>query len=152
MWRFFDTSALVKRYMQEPGSSWVSAVVDPGAREHIYVCSITEVEVVSAIRRRQCGGTLPASDATAMLKQFRDELAQHLNAIEVTPGLMAHAAFLADTHALRANDAIQLAAAVELSTECLALKIPLVLVSADGELNIAAEAEGLTVDNPADHP
>jgi predicted nucleic acid-binding protein len=62
--------------------------------------------------------------------------------------VVRHAAQLADRHVLRAYDAVQLAAALEVQ-----LSVPgLVLLSADGELNAAAAAEGLAVEDPNTHP
>jgi hypothetical protein len=60
---------------------------------------------------------------------------------------------LAERHALRGYDAVQLAAALELQTVLTASGLPaLTLVSADAELNAAAAAEGLTVEDPNLHP
>jgi hypothetical protein len=58
----------------------------------------------------------------------------------------------AETYALRGYDAVQLAAAVEIHTrgEILGLSV-LTLISADEDLNVAAAAEGLSVENPNSH-
>ena len=49
---------------------------------------------------------------------------------------------------LRAYDAVQLAAALEISHQ-----IPsLTLISADADLNTSAASEGLTVEDPNAHP
>jgi len=54
---------------------------------------------------------------------------------------------------LRGYDAVQLAAALEANDERLANALtPLTLVSADTELNTAAQAEGLNVENPNNYP
>ena len=51
---------------------------------------------------------------------------------------------LAETYSLRGYDAVQLATAVEIHARGLTLGLPaLTFVSADGELNTAAQAEGL---------
>jgi uncharacterized protein len=56
---------------------------------------------------------------------------------------------LAEMHALRGDDAVQLAAAVEVHAWGDILGLPvLTLVSADKELNVAATAQGLAVENP----
>ena len=55
----------------------------------------------------------------------------------------------ANTHELRAYDAVQLAAAVSLNRLSGG---GIVLVSADQALNAAAVAEGLTVGDPTIHP
>lgn len=60
---------------------------------------------------------------------------------------------LAQTHALRGYDAVQLAAALEVHRLYAALGLPLILfISADNELNAAAKVEGLQVENPSDSP
>ena len=51
-----DTSAVVKRYIQEIGTGWVRSIADPAAAHLIYLARITDVEVTSAIIRRQRGG------------------------------------------------------------------------------------------------
>jgi hypothetical protein len=59
---------------------------------------------------------------------------------------------LAETHALRGYDAVQLAAAIEVHARGMSLGLPvLTLVSADGDLNMAATIEGLTVEDPNIH-
>ena len=56
-------------------------------------------------------------------------------------------------HGLRGYDAVQLAAAIQVRDERLALGAsPPTLVSADTELNAAAMMEGLRVENPNHHP
>lgn len=66
----------------------------------------------------------------------------------VSAGLVAQAATLARRHALRGYDAVQLAAALEIH----ATDPSLTLLSADAELNTAATAEGLAVEDPNSHP
>jgi hypothetical protein len=50
---FFDTSAIVKRYIAETGTVWVQSLSDPSASHRIYLASITAVELTSAVVRRQ---------------------------------------------------------------------------------------------------
>ena len=59
---------------------------------------------------------------------------------------------LANTHALRVYDAVQLAAALEINQkEQDAGFAPVTLISADQALNDAGTAEGLTVEDPNTH-
>jgi uncharacterized protein len=147
-----DTSAVVKRYIQEIGTGWARSIADP-ASHLIYLARITDVEVTSAVVRRQRGGTISALDATATLRQFRQDLVLGYRIIEVTPSLLSTARLLAERHGLRAYDAMQLAAAVELNAQWVAAGTgTITLVSADQELNAAATAEGLTVEGPNLHP
>jgi predicted nucleic acid-binding protein len=48
---FFDTSALVKRYHEEPGTERVDAIIEDGDTE-IIVSSLLIVETASAFRRK----------------------------------------------------------------------------------------------------
>ena len=46
---FFDSSALVKRYIQETGSAWVQALCQQTPPEDLYIARIAGAEVISAI-------------------------------------------------------------------------------------------------------
>lgn len=150
---FLDTSAVVKRYIQETGSAWVRAIADHLASHLIYLARITDVETTSAIIRRQRGGSLSAPDAAATLRQFRQDLVLGYRIIDVTSVMLSAANSIVEKHGLRAYDAVQLAAAVGLNNQRVAAGTGAVtLVSADQELNAAASAEGLSVDDPNLHP
>jgi predicted nucleic acid-binding protein len=150
--RFFDSSGLVKRYVQEPGTAWVCNLTRRGAPHPIYLARITTVEVTSAVARRRQGGSLSAIRAGAILSRLRKHLAGRYLILEITPALLDAAARLADAHALRAYDAVQLAA-LELNGRWLKAGLGgVTLVSADRDLNAAATAEGLPVEDPNMHP
>ena len=59
---------------------------------------------------------------------------------------------VAEKHALRGYDAVQLAAGLTLNDRCQTLGLSVIFVCADGVLNAAAAAEGLHVENPNLHP
>jgi predicted nucleic acid-binding protein len=145
---FLDTSAIVKRYAQEAGTTWVRTLVAPATGNFIYLARITEVEVTAAIARRRGQPGFSVAQANGALGLFRQDFAQDYRIAEITVPLLRQAALLADTHALRGYDAVQLAAALEVR-----LQVPaLILVSGDGDLNTAALAEGLPVENPNAYP
>ena len=56
---YFDSSALVKRYVNETGSTWVCGLFDPGLRHEVFIAAITSVEIIAAITRRARGGQSP---------------------------------------------------------------------------------------------
>jgi predicted nucleic acid-binding protein len=62
---FFDTSALVKRYVTETGSAWIRSTASPGAGNVIFIAQITPVEVVSALVRRERDGSIPSRTSKA---------------------------------------------------------------------------------------
>lgn len=149
----FDTSGIVKRYVAETGTAWVQTLTDPAAGHVVYLARIGAVELVSAVTRRQRGGSLTAAAAAAILVQFRQDLGLDYRVIEITPGLLSDAMLQAEQHALRAYDAVHLAAASELRRQRLAAGLgPITVVSADQELLVAAGVIGLPVEDPNLHP
>ena len=70
-----------------------------------------------------------------------------------TPALFAEAMLAARKHRLRAYDAVQLAVVLEVHRLQRDAGLgPVTLVSADQDLNTAATAAGLAVDDPNTHP
>lgn len=149
---FCDSSAIVKIYVAETGSAWISTIANPAMGNRIYVARITLVEVVSAISRREKSGQLTTSDANNSRSGFEQDFLSQFRKVEINQDLTERAAQLARKYALRGYDAIQLAAVLETESERLASGLSSVTVlSADTDLNTAAVSEGLTVDNPNDH-
>lgn len=66
---FLDSSAIVKRYVAESGSAWISDLMDPAHGHVFYVASIAGVEVVAALSRR---ATQTKAHATALSKAISD--------------------------------------------------------------------------------
>ena len=150
---FVDSSALVKRYVLETGTAWVRGITRQNRPTVIYIAHITAVEVTCAVARRQKGHTLTSARASSILRRFRQHLAARYTVVEVTPDLVDEAMRLGNAHSLRAYDAVQLAAALEVNRSHQADGFgPITLISADRDLNAAATAEGLAVDDPNSHP
>jgi len=146
---FFGSSALVKRYSQESGTDWVLQVLDPAAGNDLYMARITGAEVVAAIARRGRSRDLSDDQTTTAIHQFRSEFASSFRIVEITSAVIVRAMVVAETYALRGYDAVQLAAVLEVNTIRLNLGLSaLIFVSADGDLNTAATAERLSVENP----
>lgn len=93
-----DSSALVKCYVQEQDSAWMRTLLDPTAGHHLYLASITGVEVIAAVTRRLRRGDIAATDSAAAVAQFRYDFAQRYRLIDLTPPLVARAMTLAETH------------------------------------------------------
>jgi predicted nucleic acid-binding protein len=149
---FCDSSGLVKRYVNELGTAWVTGLLDPAANNSIHVSRITGVEVVSAITRRVRIGTLPVGLAANALGQFRADFKSRFRVVGITVAVVSEAMALAEKHALRAYDAVQLAAAQRVLARYLAVGENLTLISSDMDLNAAALAEGFLVEDPNAHP
>src|SRR5262245_56194791 len=103
---FFDSSAIVKRYVNENGTAWVRRLTRKGRPAPIYRARITTVEVTSAVARRRKGGTLTTVRARDINTRFHGHLAKRYLIAEITPGLLASAMHLANVDALRAYDAV----------------------------------------------
>lgn len=150
---FMDSSAVVKRYVQETGSVWVSGLFTVSPINRVAIVSITGVEVVAAITRRVRGGTITPAEATSACGLFLADLNTDFRAVTVTDTLLRWAMQLAQNYKLRGYDAVQLAAATEVNRLSLAAgAAPLVFISGDKELNAAAQSEGLVVEDPNAHP
>lgn len=150
---FFESSAFVKRFAPERGSKYVLDLLRPSASNRFYAARITEVEVCAALIRRQKGKTISADQAAKALRRLRRDFPRRLTHIAISEDVIVEALRLAETHGLRGYDAVQLSAALKANDERIGRGLsPLILVSADTELNGAAQAEGLTVENPNNYP
>lgn len=109
---FLDSSALVKRYVTETGTAWVTGLLDPAARNRLYIARITGAEVTAALSRRERGGHLSPTDASTAIASFRHDYENRLRPIEITATLVEDAMTATRTHGLRGYDAVQLAAAL----------------------------------------
>ncbi|KYC38748.1 nucleic acid-binding protein [Scytonema hofmannii PCC 7110] len=149
---FIDSSALVKRYVNETGSAWILGLFNPILSNEIFIGAITGVEIIAAISRRTRGESLSSSDATTLCNQFRNDYQTDYQVVEITDNIVTSGMRLAETYGLRGYDAIQLAVASAIHRLCLANSISLIFVSADNELNAAALRENMVVDNPNKYP
>ena len=150
---FFDSSGLTKRYINETGSIWVENIIVPASGNSVFVANITGVEVVSAIARRVRGGKLSAVAALSAISSLERDLSAEYLLTDISYALVTSAMSLANKHALRGYDAVQLAVAVDVNQNNLAFGLtPIIFVSADNNLNNAAQTEGLAVENPNNYP
>lgn len=146
---FLDTSALVKRYVGETGSTWIANLCDVTANNLIYIAELTPVEITAAVTRRAKGCSLSVSNALNALNEFEDDLANEYHVLEINSALLKVARRFARLHGLRGYDAVQLAVAVNFSQRQIISGLSVVIfVSSDDELLVAAKAEGLMTENP----
>jgi predicted nucleic acid-binding protein len=139
MIHFLDSSALVKRYVEEEGSA-VIALLFRG-RKTLCVSRLAEVEVPLAMARRARRGDLTEAEARTQSAHVVRDL-KVLRVIELRQKAFELARELGWDHGLRAYDALQLACACRLKSE---MGMSLTFWSADDHLNDAARAEGLRV-------
>ncbi len=104
---YFDTSALIKRYVEELGRRDVLALLRDN---QCIVSAVLPVEVRSALRRRVAEKTLDAKRVPGILKRLAADRA-YWAIIEVSQEVLATAEALTSAHPLRALDAIHVASA-----------------------------------------
>jgi predicted nucleic acid-binding protein len=150
---YFDSSAIVKRYVKETGSAWVVAITDPTSGNEIFTSLISGAEVVAAICRSGRMGTITPQAVTQALTAFKSEFRSQFTILQLSDSIIDQAMALAEKHGLRGYDSVQLATSTGLHAErSMANLSPLVFVSGDNKLNAAAQVEGLLVENPNHHP
>ncbi len=93
--------------------------------------------------------TFPRHQAGAILGHFRRHLGQRYRVVELSTDLFTEAMLVACRRRLRAYDAVQLTVALEVQRIHQAAGAgPVIVLSSDRDLNAAAQAEGLAVDDP----
>ncbi|MCS7283914.1 MAG: type II toxin-antitoxin system VapC family toxin, partial [Anaerolineae bacterium] len=137
---FFDSSALVKRYMDEPGSEWVRQIL--AEFPFAAIAEITLVEVVAALARRWRMGEITIEEYRFTRGVFLKDVRWY-QVFPTSQSTVERAIALIDHHPLRAYDALQLATALQLADALRSERLSLTFVSADERLCAAAEQEGL---------
>jgi len=131
---FFDTSALVKRYIEEPGSTQVNEI----CREvdALIISIVCLPEMLAALRRLVRENSLSLQDYQRTKRLILADLAD-AEISNLTPEVIKLAIHCLENNLLRALDAIHLGCA-------LAMK-PDLFVSSDRAQIAAAREEGLRV-------
>ena len=134
---YFDTSALIKRYIEELGRREVLKLL---RTNNCVVSAVLPVEVRSALRRRVREKTLDAKRVPAILKRLAADRA-FWTVIEISREVLATAETLTAAHPLRALDAIHVASAKLFATRISTANFT--FVSADTQQITAAAALGI---------
>jgi len=74
---YLDTSALVKLYVREPGPEQVLSLASGPAGNQLAVLALAQVEIRSALRRRERAGEI----AGTVVIQLLERLQRHLEAV-----------------------------------------------------------------------
>ena len=136
---YLDSSALVKRYIREPGSTQVEGLV--AQADAVGTALISRVEVGAALARAVRMGYLRRDDGEAALLVFRAQWPR-LARLQFTEPLLARADALAWEYGLRGYDAVHLASALYWQET---LREPVTLATFDRELWQSGQAAGLAV-------
>jgi len=145
---FFDSNAIVKYYISEPGSNWVRALVDD-TNNSCLICDISLAEVAAAISQMRQFQPFGRAFVHGTLKRFQNDVRSGLFLSHpVDTRTLERAAAIAETHALKGCDAIQVASAA-LAEEDIGIEV--VLVTGDKQVLRVAQFEALETDNPFKH-
>lgn len=136
---YLDTSALVKKYVEESGSSDVQKLIK--SADHSGTSWITCTEMAAALSRTVRMKLFSASEAEAAWNKFLEEWSA-LSRLKVSGQIIDHAASLAWAYPLRGYDAVHLASAI-LWHET--LETPITIATFDRELWAAGKQAGLSV-------
>lgn len=131
---FFDTSAFVKRYVEEPGTEKVLETCDRA--EQLVLCVICLPEMISTLNRLVREGKLPGDD----YQKLRDLILKEIEDAEIcylTPEVVTQTIRCLENNELRAIDALHLGCALVVE--------PDLFVSSDQRQIEAAKKEGLQV-------
>jgi len=149
---YFDSSALVKRYLAEMGSAWVQARCNDPART-IATVDLSRVEVAAAFAAKLRGNFITQAEYQEARTKLAADAQKRYHLIPVTPQRVDEAIELTARHRLRGYDAVHLACALHLNRALLEDDLPpLILIAADEDLLKAAQAEGLETENPNHYP
>ena len=141
---YFDTSALVKLYVEEAGSDAVLQIAEDREKNQLVMLELSRIELRSAVRQRQRNGDIEEANAAAILRQFeQDSAAAYV--IQLDTNVMQEAARLLDKHPIKGQEALQLAGCL---VACTSVPPPVTLVCADSDLCDSARQEGFRVLNP----
>jgi hypothetical protein len=143
---FLDTSALVKLYVQEPGTDRLLPLISGQPGNRFAVLVISQVELRSAVRRRQRAGDIDVGVAAAILESVQSHMETRFIRQVINDTVIETALEMVDRYALRAYDAIQLAGCLVL---CATAAEAFTFVCSDHRLLEAAQSEQLRVFDPA---
>ena len=136
---YLDTSALVKRYLIEPGTADVETLVQQA--DGVGTSLLTRAEVSATLAKAVRMNWVNQSEADRFRQQFYSHWPA-FHVIQVTEAVVALADTLAWEQGLRGYDAVHLAAALTWQE---ALGEPVTVATYDRQLWLAAQTTGLVV-------
>lgn len=144
---YFDTSALLKFYIQEEGSEVVADLMENIGSDGISILDITLLELRSAVRRRERQEDMSEREANRTIDKIRQDETSVYLVQSLDSSVTEEAIRVLDTHPLKTLDALQLAGCLVIGRR---MSEPLTFVCADTRLNDAVRLEGLVTLNPLD--
>ena len=137
---YFDTSALVKRYIEEAGSREVAALFEEG-NAILGSVIVAQVEMAAALQKAIRLGNASEALLSEIWQDFLNDW-KSFTRIQVSGSLVERASQISFTNKLRGYDSLHLAAATMWQEK---LAMPVVLASFDREIWLAGRSAGLEV-------
>lgn len=139
---FLDTSALFKRYTDEPGTETIKKIFEEKA--NLFISQLTITEVTSNLKKLvEIDGLISEAEFKQVMKVFLGDIAGGaIYTLDVTPKVVLNSVDLCSKHYLTPIDALQLATALSIKSS------EPVFVCADHKLVKMAEGHGLPILNP----
>ncbi|MGH7813446.1 MAG: type II toxin-antitoxin system VapC family toxin [Candidatus Binataceae bacterium] len=134
---YFDTSALIKRFVEEPGSKAVEALIV--AEPQIATSKVAYAEVHAGLARKLREGALTPTAHRRVARAFDSDWRACLR-VDLADRILALTRDLVRRHPLRGFDAIHLASAMRLQEQ---LRETIQMVASDERLIAAARGEGM---------
>lgn len=132
---YFDSSALAKRYVEEPGSDRVERILSSADSVGISVLALPEI--VSALCRKRRDRTLSEGQYAEAKRALLEDVSD-CSVIDLAEPILARTLELLERWPLRSSDAAHVASAAEWSAD--------LFVSADQRQCEAARGAGLKVE------
>jgi uncharacterized protein len=134
---YLDTSALIKRFVNEKGSALVQSLLQQP--EGVATAKIAYAEIFAGFARKLREGNIPRHLHALACRQFERDWPAYLR-VDLQDNVLFLARDLIQRHPLRGFDAVHLASALSLKT---ALGEGVTFAAADGRLLRAAAAENI---------
>ena len=145
----FDSSALVKRYVHEQGSSCVREITASASDHLIHISLLTVAEIASALARRHREGNVSTTERDRLFGPFLVDSARTYLLLRVEEDVIQQAVTLMNRYPLRTADAIQISTAMLLRQTLQEAQFgPVIVASADDRVLQAVTQEGLPAENP----
>jgi len=136
---YFDSSALIKRFIEEKGSDRVEKLFQKA--DNIFTSTVTEIECLSVLKRLFVDDLITPKD----LKTIKNELELDFNSYKIIPldlGLKASCRKIIEKYQIRSLDSIQLASAIRAKNQIDHF------VASDKNLLKVAKMEGFAILDP----
>ena len=141
---YFDSSALIKRYLREAGTEAVNSII--GIEKIISSSKLTYPETLSAFMRKLRTGEIEKKPFQTAVEQFENDW-KYLLVVEFHDELLPIIKGLMVEYPLKGADSVHLSSAIWLERTA---REKVTFVASDDNLLKAARAERLKTINPLD--